>query len=155
MVFLLAYAMVLWAIAVIWRRRWQSFAALTLGIPPIAGLTHMAVILSNQPDEPPHTWIYYFGAVYAALVLGVGLFIAVLPRKGPEEACPQCNYDVQGIAETCPECGVTLDEDAPPSGGWRRRTSHPTATAPGFDADAAANTRADLLRAVRRAGVES
>jgi hypothetical protein len=109
MVFLLAYAMVVWAIAIMWRRRWQAFAATFLSIPPVVGITHLTVLYTAGLEDGPHTWIYPVGFAYAGLILGVGLLIAVQPRNVPETACPMCQYDAVGIDETCPECGASLE----------------------------------------------
>lgn len=119
MVFLLLYAIAIWAVAVVYRRRWQSFAAVLGSIPPVALATHLTVIYTAGMQNGPHTWLYAIGAAYAGLIFGVGLLIAVQPRKRyAEEPCPVCEYEVKGVVGgTCPECGHDL---AAPAKHFRR-----------------------------------
>lgn len=110
MVFLLMYAVAIWAAAVIYRRRWQSYAVILGALVPVVFATHWTVLYTAQMDNGPHTWLYPVGAAYGGLIFGVGLLIAVQPRKeAKERPCPVCEYELKGVAAgTCPECGHDL-----------------------------------------------
>lgn len=155
MVFLLAYAMVVWAIAIMWRRRWPAFAATFLSIPPVVGITHLTVLYTAGLEDGPHTWIYPVGFAYAGLILGVGLLIAVQPRAVPETACPMCHYDAVGIDSTCPECGTLLESAVSRSQRlrqqyWRAEREAMERHAPVVaDPDSSDESRRRLLHVVR------
>lgn len=111
MVFLLAYAFVVWYIAFRYRRRWPAFVAVFASLQPVGILTfatvnHLAVRLDGEEAV-----IYGFAGAYAALLLSLGLFIAIQPRHVPEHACRACDYDLHGnTSGLCPECGLALDD---------------------------------------------
>lgn len=113
MVFVLHAALVWWA-AARWRRRWQSFIAVTGGVLMVA-----AVILSHQRvsallgiGQMVPVMVNALLYPYIVLLAAVGYYIAVLPRpvgEGAKEPCDHCGYDLEGIEEfaapVCPECG--------------------------------------------------
>ncbi|MFG0274012.1 MAG: hypothetical protein ACF8QF_03035 [Phycisphaerales bacterium] len=122
MVFLLMYAVAIWAVAVVYRRRWLSFVVVIAALLPVALATHLTVRYTAKRAEQAaitgttavggaslrgETWLYPVGAAYGGLILGVGLLIAVQPRTvAVEEPCPVCDYELKGVtAGTCPECG--------------------------------------------------
>jgi hypothetical protein len=143
-VFLLLYAIAIWAVAVVWRRRWQSFAAVLGSLAPVAIATHYTVVYTAGMQNGPHTWLYAVGAAYAGLIFGVGLLIAVQPRKRyAEEPCPVCEYEVKGLTGVCPECGHDLAEPAK----HFRRAPKPVRVAPP-DAETTEATRRRLREAL-------
>jgi hypothetical protein len=113
LVFLLMYAVAIWAVAVIFRRRWLSFVVIIAAMAPVALITHWVVGLNigaSATGRPlPPTALYAVGTAYGGLIFGVGLLIAVQPRKeAKERPCPVCEYEVKGIEGPCPECGHDL-----------------------------------------------
>lgn len=128
MFFLLAYAVAIWAICFTHRRRWPAFVAPIAGLAPVALVTHMDVLFIFSNENGTALWLYIVAGAFMALILGVGLFIAVLPRNAADDPCPACGYDQSGaISEICSECGCDVTARKP-----RRTRPH---TAP--DADAA------------------
>lgn len=136
MVFLLCYAVAVWVIAAIHRRRWPAFAAIIGGLPPIilgalfcarffvgvsrAGAETAAA--AADAAEGQRMIIYLVAGAMVALVTGVGLFIALQPRRAPDRPCGACGYDLAGnLSGVCPECGanvtlpVTLHRPARPA----------------------------------------
>jgi hypothetical protein len=105
------YAVAVWYAAARWRRRWESFAWITAGF---AGLVLVAYfhwrlnIWTHGNIYLPVLRVLLFP--YTALVVGIGLFIALLPRRIiPWAHCPGCLYDLRGLdapVESCPECGM-------------------------------------------------
>lgn len=139
MVFLLAYAVAIWAVAVVYRRRWQAYAAILLGLPPVALITHWAVLYTHSTQTGPQNWLYAIGAAYAGLIAGVGLLIAVQPRRAPAmEPCRVCGYEVRGIEGVCPECG---HDPAQPAGLLRRRPTPRRAGPPDMESGRLARLR--------------
>jgi len=113
-VFLLAYAFAVWSLAFAYRRRWPAFAAVALALPPIAGAVHLDVLFVERVVEEDADWRYALAGAFAALIVGVGLLIAVQPRSAPSYACRVCHYDLRGISPAlCPECGAELVGDQP------------------------------------------
>lgn len=109
MVFLLAYAFAVWSLAFVYRRRWPAFVAVALALPPVAGAVHLDVLFVEHFFGENVDWLYALAGAFAALVVGVGLFIAVQPRAAPAYACRFCHYDLRGNAiGVCPECGADL-----------------------------------------------
>jgi hypothetical protein len=106
------YAVGVWYAAARWRRRWESFAWILAGF---GGLVLVAYfhwrlnIWTHGNIYLPVLRVLLYP--YTALVVGVGLFIALLPRRViPWAHCPACTYDLRGLdapVESCPECGMT------------------------------------------------
>jgi hypothetical protein len=124
-VFLLCYAVAVWVIAAIHRRRWPAFVAIFGGLPPVAlGALLCTKLMIVAPtleagvsaDAAAHSQrflIYLVAGAMIVLISGVGLFIAVQPRRAPDRPCGACGYDLEGNRSgVCPECGadVTLPE---------------------------------------------
>ena len=45
---------------------------------------------------------------YSIVVVGIGLYMACLPRAIPRQWCSTCRYDLSGLeneVDLCPECG--------------------------------------------------
>lgn len=110
LVFLLLYAVAIWAVAVVYRRRWPAFAAVFGGLPPVAMLAYFFAeyVVPKAPADPGAV-IYILAGGFMALILGVGLLIAVQPRARPAHPCRACGYDLAGVViGQCPECGFDL-----------------------------------------------
>lgn len=111
MVFLLAYAFAVWYIAFRYRRRWPAFVAVFASLQPVGMLTYASVNHLSVRLDGEELVIYGLAGAYAALLLSLGLFIAIQPRRGPEHACRACDYDLHGnTSGLCPECGLPLDD---------------------------------------------
>jgi len=115
LVFLLVYAVAIWAVTLIYRRRWQAFAAIPISVIPIAFGAKLCVVYLIERDGPAVP-VYVLAGGYSALIVMVGLLIAVQPRKRPaEKPCPACGYDLIGnLSGVCPECGLDMNQ---PRGG--------------------------------------
>lgn len=107
MIFPVIYAVLTWYLAGMWRRRWPAFAAVGVSATLLLSL---ARLLSAWSEHIP--WSYRMGLVlfwpYAALVVGIGLYIALLPRRPGPGDCQRCHYDLSGLDPVdlaCPECG--------------------------------------------------
>ncbi|MBX3364770.1 MAG: hypothetical protein KF866_08405 [Phycisphaeraceae bacterium] len=106
------YAMLVWALAAIWRRRWGGFAAVALGtlglIAMIRFHAHMGEVTEGRIFVPV---LQHLLVVYTGLVAFLGVFIACMPRRRPRSACQRCGYDLTGMTTSqrvCPECAAPL-----------------------------------------------
>ncbi len=124
------YAMTVWLLVYQFRRRWPAFMVLALTIPfvliviraaqmmlePGAGFTWASAdwsVLLGKPGAHSSGTAAPFVAlivwVYEALVLTIGLLIAVQPRRWVASACRVCRYDLAGnVSGVCPECGNSV-----------------------------------------------
>ncbi len=114
MIFIVAYVVGFWAIALVHRRRWPAFMALLVSIPMTMLLAHVFVMLTPMvgpaTDTPPG-WMYVVAAAIEGLILLVGVTVAVQPRRRVERPCGWCRYDLDGLTRgRCPECGRVFDE---------------------------------------------
>jgi hypothetical protein len=106
------YAVAVWYAAARWRRRWEAFAWILAGFGGLALVAYFhwrLNIWTHGTIYLPVLRVLLYP--YTALVVGVGLFIAMLPRRViPWAHCPGCLYDLRGLdapVESCPECGMT------------------------------------------------
>ncbi len=118
------YAAGVWALIVRDRRRWRALLWLVLGAGGIAVTAWVHTLIgywSGQQLYLPvlRTILLPFGA----LVIGVGAFIAALPRSHAYRACRRCRYDMSMLdpavplaSEACPECGTRHAFDHPLTG---------------------------------------
>lgn len=100
------YAALIWAAAYTYRRKWQAWAVLGLSIPAAMVVTRVMEFLVGNAN-----FFLRGGAmVYEALILLVGVVIAVQPRTRPAlHACKRCKYDLAGnTSGRCPECGTLI-----------------------------------------------
>ncbi len=114
MVLLPLYALFVWFLCLRFRRRWIGFvcaiagAASVLLVIPVAGRV-LRFLGSNE--EPRVFALLIYGE--ALIVLLVGLYVAMLPRRDRRNRCPYCDYDLSGHSAeqppVCPECGVPFD----------------------------------------------
>lgn len=128
--FFAGYAVLVWYAALRWRRRWESFAWVLAGILGLVLVALLHIQLSRWTRGgiylPVLQCLLY---PYAALVGGIGLYLACLPRRVVAAQCLRCQYDLAGLAgeaEQCPECGLpTTPIPARPSRGPRPEASAP------------------------------
>lgn len=113
------YAMLIWVAVYAQRRRWQAWAILAASIPVAwLGVRAMQWMAGSQ-----NTMFLALAGVYEALILMVGVMLAIQPRtRRVHTACHKCRYDLAGnTSGFCPECGSTVQPAAPP------RRTHPPA----------------------------
>lgn len=104
------YALVVWYLALRFRRRVGGFVIVALGGMAAAYLGRVLpkVLPSWLIDPEGYPGIQWLFWAEAGVVWGVGLFIACLPRPLTYPHCPYCRYDLRGLegeVTTCPECG--------------------------------------------------
>jgi len=118
MVFIVAYIVGFWALALVHRRRWPAFTALLVSIPLTMLCAHVFVVVTplvGPPDGPSPDWMYVVGAAVEGLILLVGLTLAVQPRRRVERPCKRCQYELEGLTRgRCPECGREFDARTAP-----------------------------------------
>lgn len=109
------YAALVWYAAARWRRRWESFAWVGLGLAGLLLVAWLHYQLSLWTDGSIYLPILRSLLYpYTVLVVLVGVFIACLPvakRRAPVPTCPQCAYDLRGLEDevnTCPECACSF-----------------------------------------------
>lgn len=107
MILFAVYAAAVWYLACRWRRRWPGFAI------PVIAATLAAALAGPLGSVGERTGLVPFRVLLfaeAALVGGIGLFIASLPRtRITGGLCFHCGYDLKGLAAAahlCPECGT-------------------------------------------------
>jgi len=112
--FPLFYAVAVWAICVRFRRRWPAFVVPLLSIGPVALLTYLELALLDFLESGGQPLVYIFSGGLSALMLGVGLLIAVQPRTVVQQPCPSCRYEMEGVkGDICPECGADVTAKHP------------------------------------------
>lgn len=105
------YAVAVWYAAAKWRRQWAAFgwvAAGALGLVMVGYFHWKLNIWTNGRIyfRVLQTLLY----PYSVLVVGMGLYLACLPRPLKSLHCEACRYDLKGLegeAALCPECGTT------------------------------------------------
>jgi hypothetical protein len=112
------YAVVVWFLAMRWRRQFRGF------VVSIAGALLAMLItwgLRRIISEMAYIQLSLLLFAEAAIVGGMGVFIALLPRAPAHPHCPWCWYNTSGLGpdvKACPECGGSL-EPLPPPQSWR------------------------------------
>ena len=142
------YAVAVWYFAIKYRREWLAFVAVLLGLGGCLLVIYLHTRLNDWMggtiNLPVLRGIMY---PYTALVVGVGLYAACLPRRGRHGHCDACGYSLAGLphdeVERCPECGAELGR----SPRARPRRTTPARTL----ATARATTRARRAAARARA----
>ncbi len=110
MIILPVYAIAIWTVIAVFRRRWQAFVITGLSVLPVGWITHLCVQhIPLKPGEPRPTWLYMISLGYGALILVIGLVIAVQRRDVRVSDCRACGYDLSGSRKlSCPECGEAV-----------------------------------------------
>ncbi len=131
MIFFAVYAALVWFAAARWRRQWQSFAWLLVGVLGLIVTAWLHLLLNEWTGGriflPVLQALLY---PYAAFVATIGLYIACMPRARTANACASCEYDLSGLEHeglVCPECGIPAVSPAP-----RARPRRPAAPEPVF-----------------------
>ncbi|MEK6703558.1 MAG: hypothetical protein AABZ53_14955 [Planctomycetota bacterium] len=116
------YTVVVWWFAFVWRRRWQGWLALIVGL---FGMLALRNLMARIPVEGIATspLVEILLVPYVGALAFVGIFILVMPRPHESHRCQSCGYDMLGLVPraTCPECG-RIDATSP---GVRHKPSHP------------------------------
>ena len=127
MIVFVIYAVVVWFLVLRHRRRLAGFfialAGTLLAVLLVLGMRHYDASIAELPGSAGRSTrplqILVWGE--SGIVLGVGLFIACLPRPPRGRHCRYCWYDMRGLDEDeqiCPECGTPHD-------GYARRPGPP------------------------------
>ena len=103
------FASLVWALAMVWRRRWPSFAVVSAAL--VLLLLMMQIIDTWHEHLPAKIKVVYeLMWPYIGLTGAVGYYICLLPRPiTGVYACKKCGYDLSGLSLRglhCPECGV-------------------------------------------------
>lgn len=102
------FAVIVWALAMHWRRQWPSFAIVSLALALL--LAMLKIFDAWHEHLPPMALILYeLLWPYIGLTAAIGYYICVLPRPPTEMQCRRCRYDLSGLNHTrlnCPECGT-------------------------------------------------
>ena len=102
------FAVLIWALAMQWRRQWPSFAIVTLALAIL--LFIMSLIGAWREQLPPMAGLLYeLMWPYVGLTGAIGYYICFLPRPPTDMQCARCRYDLSGLKHTglrCPECGT-------------------------------------------------
>jgi hypothetical protein len=108
------YAVAIWFAAAKWRRQWRSFAwviAGGIGLCLIALFHYQLNIWTGGRIYLRVLQVLLYP--YTVLVVGMGLYIACLPRQIKATVpCPACEYDLAGLdlpGLLCPECGMSYE----------------------------------------------
>lgn len=109
MILFAIYAVIVWYLALRFRRRWQAFA-----IVPVASVSVYLLVPLMRHVNVADIGLYILLGAEAVVILIVGLFIAVLPRPPAHPHCHYCKYDMRGLhglspEQRCPECGMPTD----------------------------------------------
>lgn len=105
MIFLVLYAMPIWCLCFMLRRRAGGLVLLALGTIAVPLLIHVEASLIG----PWAVLLRLVGMSYAALIAVVGLTLWWQRRAALAHECRGCRYDLRGnVTGVCPECGRVL-----------------------------------------------
>lgn len=108
MIFPVIYAALTWYFAMRWRREWPSFLAVALSALFLFLAIQMIEAWRERiPPEARGGMVLVYP--YSVLVIGIGLYICVMPRRVSETQCRRCRYELSGLDPVdlkCPECGT-------------------------------------------------
>ncbi len=101
------FAVLIWSLAMQWRRQWPSFAIVSAAVVMLLGM--LRIFDAWHEHLPPMVEVLYeFMWPYIGLTAGIGYYICFLPRPPTEMQCKHCRYDLTGLDLRdlkCPECG--------------------------------------------------
>lgn len=107
------YALAVWYFAIRYRRRIGAFVAVTIGLFGLLFVMYMHTRLNDWMGGVINLQVLR-GLLYpyTAVVVGIGYYVACLPRIEPDGACASCGYSLAGLpgdeVDCCPECGIEL-----------------------------------------------
>ena len=110
MILFAAYALIILYGAARYRRRPTGFAIALLG-----GLLPLALVPLMHMVKLGDGSFFLLVIAECAIVMGLGVVIASLPRRPAHIHCQYCHYDLRGLehlsvrTSVCPECGMPLD----------------------------------------------
>jgi len=103
------FASLVWSLAMVWRRRWPSFAIVTAALVLLVGMMRM-IDTWNEHLPSMVKIVYELMWPYIGLTGAVGYYICLLPRPFTGVlTCRGCGYDLAGLDPKglhCPECGA-------------------------------------------------
>ncbi len=101
------YTVVVWWFTFVWRRRWQGWLGLAVGLGGMLVLRALVPAIFKVPGIASSPLVEVLLLPFAVVLTFVGVFILVLPRPHDAFRCQGCGYDMGGHAAhaTCPECG--------------------------------------------------
>lgn len=124
MILFVIYGVLIWYLALRWRRRWLGFASVGAGVVGIYFVARLYLWLGSLMGVSRPESFLLLMAPFGMLVGGIGLYITMLPRRC-ERSCRGCGYSLVGLevrgekvgqkvsekvseiaAARCPECGT-------------------------------------------------
>lgn len=102
------FALLVWWPACVWRRQVRGYLAVLIGGAVLLSLILLHMRIGEWTGG--RIFVPVFQSIlipYAVLVVGMGLFIASIPREPKQGHCIACGYDLAGITHhtlRCPEC---------------------------------------------------
>jgi hypothetical protein len=103
LIILAVYALVIWALALVWRRRLLGFVFVVAGAGGALLVSAALASLTRSTTDTGYPMILLLRAE-AGIILLVGVFIASLPRRDPVVACATCGTDLSAQRSTHPVC---------------------------------------------------
>lgn len=107
MIFPVIYAVVVWGLAMHWRRQWPAAAAVIIGLCGLILVYRLFVAMGDHLTGYRHMLVLFWP--YTVFVTAIATYIACLPRRLSDTQCRSCAYDLHGLDMknlNCPECGT-------------------------------------------------
>lgn len=109
MILLAVYAVLVWYLALRFRRRWQGFVAVAVGVLAIwmvVGVIRAGDDRFGGPSSTHQILTLLWAEMF--IVAAIGVYLACLPKPRGEMDCRGCGYNLSGLEPrdlSCPECG--------------------------------------------------